>query len=93
MTEKIFFKLIKSTIVNYFNENVNKNDNKRITEDDVYVVWSCRTLQNYKALASTTVSDGIYYEITHNGDKNETYFDVYERLENFVVKQNIESEE
>ena len=93
MTEKNFFKLIKSTIVNYFNENVNKNDNKRITEDDVYVVWSCRTLQNYKALASTKISYGIYYEITHNGDKNETYFDVYERLENFVVKQNIESEE
>ena len=92
MTEKNFFKLIKSTIVSYYNKNVNKTDNKIITEDDVYVVWSCKTLQNYKALASTTVPDGIYYEITHNGNKNETYFDVSERLENFVVQQ-IESED
>ena len=61
MTEKNFFKLIKSTIVSYYNKNVNKTDNKIITEDDVYVVWSCKTLQNYKALASTTVPDGIYY--------------------------------
>ena len=56
------------------------------TEDDVYIVWSCKTLQNFKALASTTVSDGVYYEITHNGDKNETYVDVYKKWENFVVR-------
>ncbi len=43
-------------------------------------------MQNFKALASTTVSDGMYYEITHNGDKNETYFDVYKKWENFVVR-------
>ena len=62
------------------------NPHKTITEDDVYIVWSCKTLQNFKALASTTVSDGMYYEITHNGDKNETYFDVYKKWENFVVR-------
>mgnify|MGYP000343946108 FL=1 len=61
-------------------------DGKKITTDDVYIVWSCKTLQNFKALASTTVSDGMYYEITHNGDKNETYFDVYKKWENFVVR-------
>ena len=86
MTDKKFIKLIKETIVDYFNNNVDVTDGKKITTDDVYIVWSCKTLQNFKALASTTVSDGMYYEITHNGDKNETYFDVYKKWENFVVR-------
>ena len=43
-------------------------------------------MQNNKALLSTTVSDGMYYEITHNGDKNETYVDAYKKWENFTVK-------
>ena len=81
-----FIKLCKKTVVNYFNKHVEKTDRKTITEDDVYVVWSCKTLQNNKALLSTNVSDGMYYEITHNGDKNETYVDAYKKWENFVVK-------
>ena len=55
MTDKKFIKLIKETIVDYFNSHVDKTDHKTITEDDVYIVWSCKTLQNFKALASTTV--------------------------------------
>ena len=81
-----FIKLCKKTVVNYFNKHVEKSDRKKITEEDVYVVWSCKTLQNNKALLSTNVSDGMYYEITHNGDKNETYVDAYKKWENFVVK-------
>ena len=84
MTDKKFINLIKSKIVDYFNK---ADREKTISEEDVYIVWSCKTLQNFKALASTTVPDGIYYEITYNGDKNETYFDVYKKLENFVVTQ------
>ena len=39
--------------------------------------------QNYKCLASTTVSgDGIYAEYTYNGDKQELYEDVYQKLTN-----------
>lgn len=81
-----FLKLAKQIVVDYFNSNVDKTDNKKITEDDVFVVWSCKTLQNNKALVSTNVSDGMYYEITHNGDKKETYVDAYKKWENFCVK-------
>ena len=50
---------------------------------NVYIVWSCKTLQNYKCLASTTISgDGIYAEYTYNGDKQELYEDVYGKLTN-----------
>ena len=50
---------------------------------NVFVVWSCKTLQNYKCLASTTISgDGIYAEYTYNGDKQELYEDVYGKITN-----------
>lgn len=50
---------------------------------NVFVVWSCKTLQNYKCLVSTTVSgDGIYAEYTYNGDKQELYEDVYGKITN-----------
>lgn len=85
MGNDAFFSLCKRLVVDYFNENVDKTDNKRITEDDVFIVWACKTLQNNKALVSTTVSDGMYYEITHNGDKDEVYVDVYKKWTNRVI--------
>lgn len=81
-----FFKHSKKIVVDYFNSHVDKTDNNQITEDNVFIVWSCKTLQNNKALVSTTIPDGQYYEITYNGDKQETYVDVYKKWENFVVK-------
>lgn len=75
----------KELVVNYFNDHVEITDNKKITEDDVFVVWFCKTLQNWKALVSTTVSDGMYYEVTHNGDKGETYLDAYKKWENVCI--------
>lgn len=76
----------KQIVVDYFNSHVDVTDGKKITPDDVYVVWFCKTLQNWKVLASTNISDGMYYEITHNGDKDETYVDVYKKWDNFAVK-------
>jgi hypothetical protein len=51
----------------------------------VYVVSYCKTLQNHKALLSTTVSDGMYYEITFNGDRQEAYLDAYKKWENAPI--------
>lgn len=53
---------------------------------DIYVVWVCKTLQNNKALLSTTLLDGMYFEVTYNGDKKELYFDAYHKLENRCIK-------
>lgn len=52
----------------------------------VYVVWACKTLQNNKALLSTTLSDGLYFEATYNGDKKELYLDAYKKEKNVCVK-------
>lgn len=54
-----------------------------ITPEDVYIVWFCKTLQNWKALLSTdTINTGIYFEVTYNGDKDELYFDHYQKVLN-----------
>ena len=72
----------KEKVVEYFNSRADKTDDLRITKDDVFVVWYCKTLQNAKALLSTTISDGMYYELTYNGDKKELYLDAYKKWEN-----------
>jgi Family of unknown function (DUF6275) len=51
----------------------------------VYVVWFAKTLGNWKALLSTTLSDGKYYELTYDGEKKTTYFDVYSKVDNFPI--------
>ena len=81
-----FIKLCKEVVVNYFNNRVEITDNKKITEEDTFIVWSCKTLQNNKALVSTTVSDGMYYELTYNGDKQELYLDAYKKWENQCIE-------
>lgn len=84
-TEK-FISIAKDVIVDYFNRNKDKTDDGVLTVDDVFTVWCCKTLRNNKALLSTTVSDGMYYEITYNGDKNEMYLDAYKKWENQCIK-------
>lgn len=70
-------------------EEVRRYTNEHLEDPygyDVYVVWVCKTLQNNKALLSTTLSDGMYFECTYNGDKKELYFDAYQKLENRCIK-------
>lgn len=75
----------KQIVVDYFNNHADKTDHVLIGKELVFVVWFCKTLQNWKALVSTTISDGMYYEITHNGDKGETYLDAYKKWENVCI--------
>ena len=75
----------KQLVVEYFNAHVDATDGKKLTMEDVFIVWFSKTLQNWKALVSTTVSDGMYYEITHNGDKGETYLDAYKKWDNKCI--------
>ena len=86
MNEQNFIRFCKKQVVNYTNEHLDKTDGKTITEDDVFVVWLCKTLQNNKALLSTTLFDGMYYEITYNGDKDEAYIDAYKKWENYKIE-------
>lgn len=86
MDNRVFIEMCVEKVVNYFNDHVEKIDQKKITADDVFVVWSCKTLQNNKALLSTKVADGMYYELTYNGDKHQLYFDAYKKWENICYE-------
>lgn len=80
-----FINAVKNVVAQYFNSRVDKTDGKHITENDVFIVWMCKILGNNKALASTTVSDGMYYEITYNGNTEDIYIDAYKKWENVVL--------
>lgn len=81
-----FLKLCKKIVKDYANDHLDKSDNVQINEDNVFIVWNCKTLQNNKALVSTTLYDGMYYELTYNGDKKEVYLDAYKKFENKAIK-------
>lgn len=87
MEKTDFMTKAKQLVVDYFNEHVDVTDGKKLTLENVFIVWFSKTLQNWKALVSTDVPDGMYYEITHNGDKNETYVDVYKKWDNLCVHE------
>lgn len=75
-----FLDLARIEVSEYVLAHLDKSE--EIPDFEVFVVWSCKTLQNYKALIITSLPDGMYYEITYNGDKNELYFDAYKKFEN-----------
>lgn len=82
-----FLEFARKTVLAYACGRIDPTDTRCLYMDDVFVVWYCKTLQNHKALLSTTLYDGMYYEVTFNGDKNEAYLDAYKKWENVVVKR------
>lgn len=84
MGNEKFTSICKRLVKEYVEDHLDKSDT--LPEFEVFVVWSCKTLQNNKALLSTTLFDGMYYELTYNGDKKELYFDAYKKFENRCIK-------
>lgn len=80
------FDKMRKAVYDYVVSHLDKTDEVSITLNDVYIVWTCKALQNWKACISTTLPDGMYYECTYNGDTNELYLDAYKKFENRVIK-------
>ncbi len=77
-----FQNVCQKKLVEWYNRNTLVVGNE-INLGNVFVVWSCKTLQNYKCLVSTTVpGDEIYAEYTFDGDKGELYEDIYRKVKN-----------
>lgn len=83
-TDSKFLSKAIDMVADYTDEHLDKTNNQ--TYYTVFVVWYCKTLQNFKALLSTTLPDGMYYEVTYNGDKDEIYLDAYKKFENRAIK-------
>lgn len=87
MTNEKFIEKAKTLVENYAKEHIDKTD--LIPKFDVFVVWNAYILGNIKALLSTTIPDGMYYEVTYNKAKNEIYFDAYKKFQNICYELNI----
>ena len=69
----------------YIYEHLDRSD--EIPTFEVFIVWKCKTLLNWKYLISSTLIDGMYYELTFNGNKDEWYLDAYKKFENRVIPE------
>ena len=73
MDNKQFLKQAKAKVMQWLDAYVVPVD-----DNDVFIVWYAKTLQNHKALLGSAVSND-YFECTYNGDKHEMYIDVYHK--------------
>ena len=74
-----------SIVKDYILEHIDKTDT--IPPFEVFTVWKAKVLQNWKCLISSTLPDGMYYEMTYNGDKKEWYLDAYKKFENRCISE------
>lgn len=69
----------------YIEEHLDKTDD--LQQYELYIVWKSKILQNWKYLISSSLPDGMYYELTYNGDKHEWYLDAYKKFENRRISE------
>ena len=62
MSNEQFIEKCKELVKEYAIDHLDKSE--EIPQFKVYVVWSVKVLQNSKALLSTDLKDGMYYECT-----------------------------
>ena len=84
MNSEKFIEKAKQIVKDYTIENMSKG--KDIIEFEVAIVWHAYILGNQKALITTDIKDGMYYEVTYNKTTNEIYFDAYKKWENRCIK-------
>ena len=91
MGEQEFISLCRRRVAQYYVIEKGKKEydysassNSKI--DNIYVVWVCKIVKNNKALLSTNEPDGLYFELTYDGDKKKLYFDAYKRQKNHEFK-------
>jgi len=56
-----------------------------VPEYKIYIVSFTYILGGWKAMASSNLPDGLYYEVTYNVARKETYVDTYKRYGNVCI--------
>jgi hypothetical protein len=85
MTNYDFCEIAKQAVHDYAQLHLDVTDGN--IPFDVYIVWNCYILGNIKALLSTTLADGMYYEVTYDKNNNRIYLDAYKKFENKVIEE------
>ena len=79
MDSRKFEKLVRKIAAKEFIERAGID----ASEEDIFIVWQAKILQNNKAIVAAYNRDKPYgelmYEITYNGDKQEIYIDCYNK--------------
>ncbi|KAF1291054.1 DUF6275 family protein [Candidatus Enterococcus leclercqii] len=85
MDNELFIAKCKGIVRNKIEEAI-ADPSGAVPHFDVFIVWSCKTLQNNKAILSASIKGAPLYEVTHNGDKGEIYVDTYTKESNECIK-------
>lgn len=81
----VFLYKAKRLVMEHHNALTDEANGRLLTVDDIYIVWFAKVLKNWKALVSTGLANGLYYEVTYNGEDYETYLDVYAKITNNTI--------
>lgn len=81
--------LAANSAVDYHNHYYCKDDKHKVSDENAHIVWMSKILNHNKATViiipnEQTKPDPVYYEVTYNGEKNEIYVDVYEKVDHGV---------
>jgi hypothetical protein len=85
-----FLAVAKQSVLEMAIEGLDPTDHVEVTLKDIYVTWFAYTLGNMKALLSTSLPDGRYYEVTYNKETKEIYVDCYGKLRQKIVTVNLD---
>lgn len=72
-------------VKDYVDKHLDVTDNE--PKYEIYIVIKSYVLGNVKFMISTSLPDGMYYEVTYNSSKSEWYLDAYKKFENIVIPE------
>lgn len=75
-----FIKNVKAIVLRLVQQQLDPSDRMTVTIDNIYVVTYSFVMGEQKALISTTLSDGKYYECTYDKLNHVIYVTTYVRL-------------
>lgn len=80
-----FLNIATELVWDYYKEKYENDDSFPFDNFNTFIVWACKTLQNNKAIIATNV-DNCLFEVANNGNAKEVYIDVYDKVDNILVR-------
>lgn len=81
-----FIVTARNAVLDIVRQQLDPTDNVEITLDDVYEVTHSYILGNQKAMISTSLPDGKYYEVTYDATRHFMYIDCYVKFDQELIE-------